>query len=187
MAAFMKLGDIKGEFSPSRQVDGFPQGQECEAVSSGLRGQGSSGDTVTGGDGTDLIGSDGVSGFASWQDVRDHNHDNRSNWDAICDIGPSIKQTSVADALTNGGQESYTELEWTYLTNVNGTIDYEMEAGTDLRSDNRFVFEPMDVMPRLGGSFDSGLDAAGGFQPHEVSAVQIGQPPDSELWLQTLG
>ena len=70
---------------------------------------------------------------------------------------------------------------------VNGTIGYEMEAGTDLRSDNRFVFEPMDVMPSLGESIDPGLDAAGGFQPHEVTGVQIGNPPEPKLWLQMLG
>ena len=70
---------------------------------------------------------------------------------------------------------------------VNGTIGYEMEAGTDLRSDNRFVFEPMDVMPSLGESFDPGLDGANGFKPREVSAVQIGQPPEPKLWLQILG
>ena len=44
---------------------------------------------------------DGDSDFDSLQDVRDHNHGNRSNWDVICDVGTSIKQTSVADALTN--------------------------------------------------------------------------------------
>ena len=79
-----------------------------------------------------------------------------------------------------GGTSFFTE-------NVNGTIGYEMEAGTDLRSDNRFVFEPMDVMPSLGESIDPGLDAAGGFQPHDVTGVQIGEPPEPKLWLQMLG
>ena len=68
-----------------------------------------------------------------------------------------------------------------------GAIGNEMESGTGLRSDNRFVFEPMDVMSSLGGSIDSGLDADGGFQPREVSAVQIGEPPDPKLWLHMLG
>ena len=68
-----------------------------------------------------------------------------------------------------------------------GAIGNEMESGTGLRSDNRFVFEPMDVMSSLGGSIDSGLDADGGFQPREVSAVQIGEPPEPKLWLQILG
>ena len=44
---------------------------------------------------------DGDPDFDSLQDVRDHNHGNRANWDVICDVGTSIKQTSVADALTN--------------------------------------------------------------------------------------
>ena len=62
-----------------------------------------------------------------------------------------------------------------------------MQSGPGLKSDNRFVFEPMDVMSSLGGSIDPGLDADGGFQPREVSAVQIGQPPEPKLWLQMLG
>ena len=74
-----------------------------------------------------------------------------------------------------------------FKEDFHGTIGYEMEAGTDHRSDNRFVFEPMDVMPSLGESIDPGLDAAGGFQPHDVTAVEIGRPPDPELWLHTLG
>ena len=68
-----------------------------------------------------------------------------------------------------------------------GTIGYGMAAGTDLRSDNRFVFEAMDVMPSLGESIDPGLDAAGGFQPHDVTGVLIGNPPEPKLWLQMLG
>ena len=45
-----------------------------------------------------------------------------------------------------GGTSFFTE-------NVNGTIGYEMEAGTDLRSDNRFVIEPVNLF--------QGLDAGG--------------------------
>ena len=86
----------------------------------------------------------------------------------------------IGGASGPGGTSFFTE-------NVNGTIGYEMEAGTDLRSDNRFVFEPMDVMPSLGESIDPGLDAAGGFQPHDVTGVQIGEPPEPKLWLQMLG
>ena len=37
------------------------------------------------------------------------------HWDVICDVGTAIKQTSVADPLTNGGTDAYTEVEWTYL------------------------------------------------------------------------
>ena len=57
----------------------------------------------------------------------------------------------------------------------------------DLRSDNRFVFEPLHAMNSFGDSFDPGLDGANGFKSREVSAVQIGEPPDPKLWLQMLG
>ena len=57
----------------------------------------------------------------------------------------------------------------------------------DLRSDNRFVFEPLNAMNSFDDSFDPGLDGANGFKPREVSAVQIGNPPDPKLWLQMLG
>ena len=71
---FMKLGDIRGEFSPSRQVDRDPS------------------------ENVDRDPGDNIVGTAI---ARDHNHGKRSNWDAICDVGTSIKQTSIADALTN--------------------------------------------------------------------------------------
>ena len=77
-------------------------------VSSGLRGQGSSGDTVTSGDGTDSISSNRESGFASNEislDTTTAPHD----WDVICDIGTSIKATSVADALTNYRPEGFSK------------------------------------------------------------------------------
>ena len=57
----------------------------------------------------------------------------------------------------------------------------------EIRSDNRFVFEPMNMMSSLGGSTGSGLDADGGFQPREMSAVEIGRPPEPKLWLHMLG
>ena len=161
---FMKLGDIRGEFSPSRNT--FYGGTifYLKDVSSGLRGQGSSGDTVTSGDGTDLIGSNGESGFASWQDVRDHNHGNRTNWDVICDIGTSIKQTSVADALTNSGTEGYTEVEWTYLkgdvwTNGSAT-SFEDRLALDFDA-NDAVF---DMRQNIGCS------------AHSCSSTQIFEP-----------
>ena len=70
---------------------------------------------------------------------------------------------------------------------INNGGHFEMQGGIDLRSDNRFVFEPLEVMTNLVGTNDSGLDADGGFQPWEVSAVEIGQPPDPKMWLQLLG
>ena len=146
MAAYMKLGDIKGEFASKHDpLTGLDTGSGNDRFM-GLD-TGSGNDRLTGietGSGDDHIVHH-VSGTA----------------------GP-------------GGTSFFTE-------NVNGTIGYEMEAGTDLRSDNRFVFEPMDVMPSLGESIDPGLDAASGFQPHDVTAVQIGEPPEPKLWLHTLG
>ena len=56
-----------------------------------------------------------------------------------------------------------------------------------LRSDNRFVFEPLNAMTSFGDSIDPGLDGANGFKPREVAAVEIGEPPDPKLWLQMLG
>ena len=70
---------------------------------------------------------------------------------------------------------------------INNGGHFEMQGDIDLRSDNRFVFEPPEAMTSLGGSNDSGLDADGGFQPREVSAVDIGRPPDPKMWLHLLG
>ena len=39
-----------------------------------------------------------------------------------------------------------------FKEDFHGTIGYEMEAGTDLRSDNRFVFEPLQAMTSLSES-----------------------------------
>ena len=58
---------------------------------------------------------------------------------------------------------------------------------TRLRSDNRFVFEPLNAMTSFGDSIDPVLDGANGFKPREIAAVEIGQPPDPKLWLQMLG
>ena len=38
---------------------------------------------------------------------------------------------------------------------VNGTIGYEMQAGLDLRSDNRFVIEPMESITSFGASLNA--------------------------------
>ena len=70
---------------------------------------------------------------------------------------------------------------------INNGGHFKMQGGIDLRSDNRFVFEPLEAMTNLVGSNDSGLDADGGFQPWEVSAVEIGEPPDPKMWLHLLG
>ena len=103
------------------------------------------------------------------------------------------RSTFESDALINGGQDGFTcepaSDIWTNggASTFNDSLLGFTGSGIDLRSENHFVFEPMDVMPSLGESIDPGLDAAGGFQPHDVTGVQIGEPPEPKLWLQMLG
>ena len=222
--SFMKLDDIRGEFSPSRQVDRDP------------------GDNFHGNAAGDPLPTEEIIS----------NHGNRTNWDVICDIGTSIKQSSVADALTdyrpyemNQG-DPFSELDQGVFAPVNvlrsdnsfncddillghGAVHPDMPmdthpndillgfpgSGADaltnyrpevfsegvsspagytdfvpaiaLRSDNRFVFEPLNAMTSFGDSIDPVLDGANGFKPREVAAVVIGQPPEPKLWLQMLG
>ena len=150
--SFMKLGDIKGEFAPSRKANGV-----SDQVAQFTTGGG--GDSLTdAGLGNNSLhkGADvWTNGSATSINDAPPVFKKGSNWDVICDVGTSIKQTSVADA--------------------------------QLRSDNRVVFEPLNAMNSFGDSFDPGLDGANGFQPPEVTAVQIGRPPDPKLWLQMLG
>ena len=100
------------------------------------------------------------------------------------------------DALTSAGASTFTP-----VANRNGTATLQAEDDslgdisrgivfdplnrTELRSDNRFVIEPMEAMTSFGESFDPAPET-GGFQPREVAAVEIGQPPDPKLWLQML-
>ena len=42
-------------------------------------------------------------------------------------------------------------------------------------------------MNSFGDSFDQDWMVLMGFNPTEVTAVQIGRPPDPKLWLQMLG
>ena len=161
---FMKLGDIKGEFT-SKAVF-CPFDQPVDIITN-----------VTG-DGSDQLQLETGSGFDRLTGYPGAGTDELAREDdpMLMPKGTRSENYCTGYCFDGGSTE-----------NVNGTIGYEMEAGTDLRSDNRFVFEPMDVMPSLGESIDPGLDAAGGFQPHDVSAVQIGVPPEPELWLHTLG
>ena len=244
MAAFMKLGDIRGE----------------SVVAPDMAEQ-------------DFVVEDNGDQVAQFKpgDVRDHNHGNRTNWDVICDLGTAIKQTSVADALTNyrinGDADSETtfdpktgdklgpvmdpiidpnetydvaiqsliddmmtgfmklddirgefdageneKVDVTYrlkdviitsFDNSNALTNYRPEVFSEgvsspagytdiipaiaLRSDNRFVFEPLNAMTSFGDSLYPVLDGANGFKPREIAAVEIGQPPDPKLWLQMLG
>ena len=155
---FMKLDDIRGEFSPSRQVDRDPS------------------------ENVDRDPGDNIVGTAI---ARDHNHGNRSNWDVICDIGTSIKQTSVADALTNGGTEGYTEVEWTYLkgdvwTNGSATSIRDGVTGSGFHDGlaNGVVHPdmPMDTHPNdiLLGFPGSGSDDLTNYRP--FSEMNQGDP-----------
>ena len=97
-----------------------------------------------------------------------------------------LKKNLGEDKFTTGtGGDSFNCDD--ILLGVNGTIGYEMQAGLDLRSDNRFVFEPLNAMTSFGDSIDPVLDGANGFKPREVAAVEIGEPPEPKLWLQMLG
>ena len=109
---FMKLGDIKGEFAskavihPNYRPTNGPQDVgswtfEDNTFRGSKTGEaGHDPGPIGAGSGQFTTGGGGDS-LNSWRDVRDHNHGKRSNWDVICDIGTSIKQESVADALTN--------------------------------------------------------------------------------------
>ena len=116
-----------------------------------------------------------------------HGHDPVTGLDTGSGNDPIVHH--VGSTAGPGGSSYMTGIDTVVVNDIKGEArdqehsDWLCPAG----SNNRFVFEPMDVMPNLGESIDPGLDAAGGFQPHEVTAVQIGQPPDPKLWLHTLG
>ena len=103
------------------------------------------------------------------------------------DIKGEIVRSDGDEIINNGGgQNNLNAVTWRedgagrFTTGgggdsiINNGGHFEMQGDIDLRSDNRFVFEPPEAMTSLGGSNDSGLDADGGFQPREVSAVDIG-------------
>ena len=153
---FMKLGDIKGEFAPSRQVE--DNGDQVAQFKPG--------------------------------DVRDHNHGNRTNWDVICDLGTAIKQTSVADALsdyrltgieTGFGHNRIVHPSYrpeVYSEGVSSPAGYtDIIPAIALRSDNRFVIEPVKLF--------QGLDAGGVNYAEAVgldsSTVDVGNKVISSL------
>ena len=139
-----------GEFSPSRQVDRDPS------------------------ENVDRDPGDNIVGTAI---ARDHNHGNRSNWDVICDLGTAIKQTSVADALTdyrpfsemNQGVVAagvFSELDQGFIAaGVFSALDQGFETGlpvgSKLRSDNRFVIEPVNLFQGLDAGSMNYAEAIG--------------------------
>ena len=178
---FMKLDDIKGEFASNVSVTYREDGAN----------------RFTTGGGGDSLTDAGLGNNSFHQGA---------------DVWTNGSATSIQhDALTKGGQKGV-ELVSDYwsptpscsidetctptcalgfaddalVQQVNGTTGYEMEAGMGI-SDNRFVSEVLEALTSFGQSSDPALDAAGGFQPREVAAVEIGEPPEPKLWLQMLG
>ena len=121
---FMKLGDIKGEFAPSRKADGVSD-QVAQFTNGGVHQQ------------------------VPWTCTC------YPNWDVICDIGTSIKQTSVADALTNYRPEVFSE----GVSSPAGYTDFVPAIA--LRSDNRFVIEPVNLFQGLDAGSMNYAEAIG--------------------------
>lgn len=146
---FMKLGDIKGEVV-STDRDDSPTGQDLSIddlkdVNAGLRGQGSSGDTVKSGNGTDLIDSQDFDERLAATDFDSNDSAFKMNTgypvaDRDCLTNPATTETM---GRNDGKVESLVK---TYCTG------YDFDGGTDLRSDNRFVFEPLQAMTSLSES-----------------------------------
>ena len=111
---FLKLGDIKGEFSPSRVADA--------ADPVGLDVRGPLSDAQTNGGPATLIDPE---------------------YDELVGVNPEALIDPEYDELESVGNQ------------VNGTIGYEMQAGLDLRSDNRFVIEPMESITSFGASLNA--------------------------------
>ena len=73
------------------------------------------------------------------------------------------------------------------MTNAELTLDQlqTINAGAafmklgDIKGEYRRIIQS-NFRNRIG-------DAANGFQPREVSALEIGRPPDPKLWLQMYG
>ena len=109
---FMKLGDIKGEFSPSRESLGGSSYSPWDH------------DIINASDfapATKDVGWWTVDGA----DFRDNNHGKRSNWDVICDVGTSIKQP--ADVRANGAVHQDTPTD----THPNDTLLGYPSAGSE--------------------------------------------------------
>ena len=123
---YMKFGDIKGEFSPSRESLGGSSYSPWDH------------DVINASDfapATKDIGWWTVDGA----NFRDHNHGKRSNWDVICDVGTFIKQEGIdlqSDAL---------------VQQVNDFAGYETQAGIG----SEHWAEPAAEMFATGSAVDS--------------------------------
>ena len=212
MAAFLKLDDIKGEIvldtTPPAVAVCFKDaaGFQNDALTPGGTYDGGGG-TYDGGGGQYVSSyrEDGANRFTtggggdSLTDAGLGTNSFHQGADALTNVSPTTVRNGVWDDSTtwSGASDSVISeactptcaLGFAYdalVQQVNGTIGYEMQAGMGI-SDNRFVSEAVEALTNFGQSSDPALDAAGGFQPREVAAVEIGRPPDPKLWLQMLG
>ena len=72
--------------------------------------------------------------------IHDNLHGNRTNWDVICDIGTSIKQTSVADALTNAATYRLKDVIIASLINPDSLTNYNPGKGASYNPGKRASF-----------------------------------------------
>ena len=169
---FMKLDDIKGEFASNVSVTYREDGANRFTTGGG-------GDSLTdAGLGTNSFhqGADALTNVSPTT-VRNGVWDDSTTWSGA---SASVISEACTPTCALGFADD------ALVQQVNGTTGYEMEAGMGI-SDNRFVSEVLEALTSFGQSSDPALDAAGGFQPREVAAVEIGEPPEPKLWLQMLG
>ena len=133
---YMKFGDIKGEFSPSRESLGGSSYSPWDH------------DVINASDfapATKDIGWWTVDGA----DFRDHNHGKRSNWDVICDIGTSIKQDGIelqSDALVQ------------QVNDFAGLISPDQMRPVDF-ANNQLTFETGLPVEGIGASNPMGIES----------------------------
>ena len=139
---YLKLGDIKGEVSPSRESVGdshySPWDHDTLNDSHFAPAKREVGWWTV--DGADFRGIQ--------QDVRTNSNDNHLGYPGAgseqvsLDVGP-VNQTAdiwtnggastyKADALTKGGPEGYSEVEWTYLANGGSNADALLQQSSDI-------------------------------------------------------
>ena len=195
---FLKLGDIKGEIVLDTTA---PAVNVCFKDAAGFKN-----DALTNGDRYDgSYREDGANRFTtggggdSLTDAGLGTNSFHQGADALTNVSPTTVRNGVWDDPTtwSGASASVISEACTptcalgfaddaLVQQVNGTTGYEMQAGMGI-SDNRFASELLEALTSFGQSSDPALDAAGGFQPREVAAVEIGNPPEPKLWLQMLG
>ena len=149
MAAFMKLGDIKGEFAPSRQADRITTGLGEDNFTNTFQQE--------------------ADGFMKLGDIKGEFANKTS------EVKFSVIDTpEFEDALTNGGTQGYTEVEWTYLTNEGSSHD---RITTGLGEDNFTNAATYRLKDVIITSFDN-ADALTNYNPGR-GAVHPDTPMDT--------